>query len=179
MSDQRHPGGLSAKEAAKRLRKLGPVEDRTSRSVASIVAGNVFTLFNAILLGTLPYPDSDRLVLLWEGDRDTPSQSTIVAAPVYEDWRRMNRSLESIAIWEHLTFNVAASDEPEQVIGIRASPSLFDVLGVPPALGRGFRPEEDAPGHAVAVISDAVWQSQFQRSAPRVSEAALPAPPSA
>ncbi len=51
MSDERHPGGLSSKEAAKRLRKLGPVEDRTSRSVASIVAGNVFTLFNAIIGG--------------------------------------------------------------------------------------------------------------------------------
>jgi P-type E1-E2 ATPase len=49
MSAQRHPGGLSAKEAAKRLRKLGPVENRSSRSVASIVAGNVFTLFNLII----------------------------------------------------------------------------------------------------------------------------------
>jgi cation-transporting ATPase E len=49
MSEQRHPGGLSSKEAAKRLRKLGPVEDRTSRSVASIVAGNVFTFFNLII----------------------------------------------------------------------------------------------------------------------------------
>ena len=44
-----HPGGLSASAAAKRLRKLGPVEDRSSRSVSSIVAGNVFTLFNAII----------------------------------------------------------------------------------------------------------------------------------
>jgi cation-transporting P-type ATPase E len=49
VSDQRHPGGLSGKEAAKRLRELGPVEDRTSRSVASIVAGNVFTFFNLII----------------------------------------------------------------------------------------------------------------------------------
>ena len=49
VSDQRHPGGLSSQEAAKRLRKLGPVEDRTSRSVASIVAGNVFTFFNLII----------------------------------------------------------------------------------------------------------------------------------
>jgi cation-transporting ATPase E len=44
-----HPEGLTSKEAAKRLRKLGPVEERSSRSVASIVAGNVFTLFNAII----------------------------------------------------------------------------------------------------------------------------------
>ncbi|HET9368889.1 MAG TPA: ABC transporter permease [Vicinamibacterales bacterium] len=125
----------------------------------------VFTLFNAVLLGTLPYPDGDRLVLLWEGERDTPNVSTIVAAPVYEDWRQMNRSLESIGIFENLTFNIAAGDEPEQVTGVRASPSLFDVLKVAPALGRTFRPDEDAPGHAVAVISDAVWRSQFDRAA--------------
>jgi cation-transporting P-type ATPase E len=49
VSDQRHPGGLSEREAAKRLRQLGPVEDRSSRSVASIVAGNVLTLFNLII----------------------------------------------------------------------------------------------------------------------------------
>src|SRR6476619_6879435 len=49
MSEQRHPGGLSAREAAKRLRKLPPAEDRTSRSIASIVAGNVFTFFNLII----------------------------------------------------------------------------------------------------------------------------------
>src|ERR671910_1548278 len=46
-----HPEGLSSKEAAKRLHKLGPPEERSSRSVASIVAGNVFTLFNAIIGG--------------------------------------------------------------------------------------------------------------------------------
>ena len=49
MNDERHQGGLSSKEAAKRLQKLGAPEDRSSRSVASIVAGNVFTLFNAII----------------------------------------------------------------------------------------------------------------------------------
>ena len=49
MSAESHPGGLSGREAAKRLQKLGPAEDTDSRSVASIVAGNVFTLFNAII----------------------------------------------------------------------------------------------------------------------------------
>jgi cation-transporting ATPase E len=49
MSEASHPGGLSSKEAAKRLRKLGAPEDSSSRSVASIVAGNVFTLFNLII----------------------------------------------------------------------------------------------------------------------------------
>ena len=49
MSAETHPAGLSGKEAAKRLKKLGPPEDSSSRSVASIVAGNVFTLFNLII----------------------------------------------------------------------------------------------------------------------------------
>src|SRR5215207_10030329 len=49
MSEQRHPGGLASKEAARRLRQLGPVEQRSSRSTASIVAGNVFTFFNLII----------------------------------------------------------------------------------------------------------------------------------
>ena len=49
MSESSHQGGLSGQEAAKRLQQLGPAEDPNSRSVASIVAGNVFTLFNAII----------------------------------------------------------------------------------------------------------------------------------
>src|SRR5215216_2528524 len=49
VNDRRHPDGLTSAEAARGLARLGPVEPRTSRSVASIVAGNVFTLFNAIL----------------------------------------------------------------------------------------------------------------------------------
>ncbi|MFN2612417.1 MAG: HAD-IC family P-type ATPase [Solirubrobacterales bacterium] len=49
MSEATHPAGLSAKEARARLRKLGPPEQRSSRSASSIVAGNVFTLFNAII----------------------------------------------------------------------------------------------------------------------------------
>ena len=48
-AEDRHPPGLSGSEAAKRLAKLGEPEDRSSRSIASIVAGNVFTLFNAII----------------------------------------------------------------------------------------------------------------------------------
>src|SRR5215211_9122405 len=49
MSDRAHPYGLSSAEAAQRLKRLGEPEETSSRSVASIVAGNVFTLFNAII----------------------------------------------------------------------------------------------------------------------------------
>jgi putative ABC transport system permease protein len=117
----------------------------------------VFSIVNALLLGSLPYPDPARLVLLWENDPAEPGSTYIVAEPVYQDWKRETRSFSSIGIWEYQTFNVASAQEPEQVQGIRASESLFRTLGVPPALGRVFTVAEEQPGHRVAVVSDAVW----------------------
>ena len=121
----------------------------------------VFSLFNALLLAPLPYPDPARLVLLWETEAGNRNAPFIVAAPNYLDWTRDTRSFSALGIWETLTFNLAATSEPEQVQGLRASASLFRVLGVPPALGRVYTPDEDAPGNKVAVISDAIWQVHF------------------
>jgi putative ABC transport system permease protein len=118
----------------------------------------VFSVFNAVLLHSLPYPNPDRLVLAWETDANEASDTYIVAAPTYGDWRRELTSLESIGLWEYRTFNLAAGEEPEQVSGIRASASLFQVLGVPPALGRTFTEAEDTSGDAIAVVSDDVWR---------------------
>ena len=70
-----------------------------------------------------------------------------------------------MGIWEYRTYNVASSQEPEQVQGIRATASLFTMLGVSPALGRIFTEEEEAPGHRVVVISDGVWRTHFARTA--------------
>jgi putative ABC transport system permease protein len=97
-------------------------------------------------------------VLAWETDASDPSDTYIVVGATYLDWRRELKSLQSIGLWEHQTFNLAGGEEPEQVPGIRASSSLFQVLGVPPALGRTFTEAEDAPGHPLAVVSDAVWR---------------------
>jgi predicted permease len=121
----------------------------------------VFSVFNAILLRSLPYPNPDRLVLAWETDANDPSDTYIVAGPTYGDWRRELTSLESIGLWEYQTFNLAGGDEPEQVPGVRASASLFQVLGVPPALGRTFTEAEDASGDAIAVVSDDVWRTHL------------------
>ena len=121
----------------------------------------VFSLFNSILLGPLPYPNPERLVLLWECDAEDRSRQFIVSAPNYRDWVNETRSFAALGIWEYLTFNLSATADPEQVQGIRASASLFDVLGVRPALGRVFRAEEEAPGQRVAVISDAIWKVHF------------------
>jgi putative ABC transport system permease protein len=121
----------------------------------------VFSIINALLLGSLPYPDPGQLVLVVETDRANRPQSFIVAYPNYQDWRRESTSFSAMGIWEYQTFNIASAAEPEQVQGVRASSSLFTVLGVPPALGRVFTEAEDAPGHHVVVISDGVWRNHF------------------
>ncbi len=139
----------------------------TTLAVAIGSCTAVFSIANAILIRSLPYPDAGRLVLLWETDASDPSDQYIVAAPVYEDWAQRSRTLDRIGIWEYLTFNIAADAEPEQVAGVRASSSLFDVLGVSPVMGRTFRTDEDTAGRHVAVISDAVWRTHFEAD-PRV-----------
>lgn len=121
----------------------------------------VFSIINSLLLTPLPYPDPDRLVLVWETDAGNRDATFIAAQPVYEDWRRESRTLESIGIYEYRTYNVASEQEPQQVSGLRTSPSLFKVLGVPPAVGRVFTDEEDEQGQKVAVISDAVWRTHL------------------
>jgi putative ABC transport system permease protein len=121
----------------------------------------VFSIINALLLGSLPFPNAERLVTLWETDGDNRDSAFVVAEPVYQDWKKETRSFEAMGIWEYRTFNVASAQEPEQVQGIRASSTLFNVLGIPPALGRVHSQQEDLPGHHVVVISDGLWRTHF------------------
>ncbi len=121
----------------------------------------VFSIINALLWGSLPYPNPEQLALVWESDKDNRAQTFIVAHPNYEDWKREAKSFSSMGIWEYRTFNVASDAEPEQVQGIRATASLFTVLGVPPAMGRIFTEAEEAPGHRLVVISDGVWRTHL------------------
>ena len=123
----------------------------------------IFSLVNAMLLRPLPYPESDRLVTLMEASRNQPANIGYnVAAPNYLDWEAQATSFSGMALYEYLGFNLAGDGEPEQVAGLRATHKLFDVLGVPPLLGRGFVAEDDAWGNGkVAVISYGLWQRRF------------------
>jgi putative ABC transport system permease protein len=132
-------------------------------AVAIGACTTVYSLFNRLVFQPLPFPDAERLVLLWETDADDSTRTFIVAAPNYADWVAATTSFESLGIWSEMTFNLAAGENPEQIGGLRASASLFSVLGVPPQLGRVFTSTEETPGHAVAVIADDVWRRHFAR----------------
>ncbi|HKV13031.1 MAG TPA: ABC transporter permease [Thermoanaerobaculia bacterium] len=122
----------------------------------------IFSVVNGVLLKPLPYPDSGELALVWEKNPELGFPRFTVAPPNFVDWSRQSRSFEHMAAIETTRFNLTGGEQPQAVQGARVSASFFRLLGVEPARGRGFRPEEDRPGaERVAVISHGLWQSRF------------------
>ena len=123
----------------------------------------IFSVVNSILLRELPYKDPQQLTLIWtkwpqiEGAPDLP-----VTAPDFNDWRTQNQTFEDLAAFRSQTFNLTGEGEPELVIGVRASASLFPLLGIAPSLGRTFVPADDDLGaERVVVLSHGFWQRRF------------------
>ena len=123
---------------------------------------DVFSLLNSVLLKPLPYPEPERLVLLWEsapffGLRDSP------AAPAnYFDWKERSRSFEEMGALEDASFRLSLGGSPEVIPGSRVTASLLRALRPTPLLGRIFRDEEDQPDAAKAVIlSEELWRKRF------------------
>ena len=121
----------------------------------------VFTIFNAVLLTPLAYPDSDRLVLVYDTQ---PACTTCPASfPKYHDWRSRSGSLfKAIGGSWAAPITWTGSGAPERVQSVTATASMVDVLGVSPNHGRWFTEGEDQPGAAkVVVISHRFWQSRL------------------
>jgi putative ABC transport system permease protein len=127
----------------------------------------IFTVTNATILKKLPFPDPDRLVLVWETFGRNSSNFNIVSAPNYMDFAKQNHVFENIAIFDSAGrgYNLAPKGEnrePEQVSGLRVSSTFFDVLGVQPFLGRNFRPEEEELGKSrVVILSYGLWKRRY------------------
>jgi putative ABC transport system permease protein len=120
----------------------------------------IFSVVNGVLLRPLPFKDPDRLVRLGEWSKEVPGMS--ISYPNFLDWRAQNHVFEGLAATQFDSYNLTGLDEPERLQGRNVSWNFFDVLGVRPAVGRGFRPEEDHAGAPrVCVISHALWQRRF------------------
>jgi putative ABC transport system permease protein len=129
----------------------------------------MFTLINGVLLRPLSFPNADRLLAL-HGSTAALGESRGFSYPDFLDARGASRSM-TMAAWRYGGGAIGAPGDPEYVIGRQISADLFDVLGVPLALGRAFRAEEDRPGAApVAVISFALWQRRFGGSPAAIGE---------
>lgn len=122
----------------------------------------IFTVVNAVLLSPLPFPDSDRLVQLWESQPAKDYFRNVVNPINFLDWRDRTKSFEGMSAVSGRTANLTGLGDPVAVPDMEVSPNFFSVLGVTPLLGRSFLPEEGLPGRdQVAILSFALWQSRF------------------
>lgn len=123
----------------------------------------IFSVIKTVLLEPLPYPDPDKLVMLWERSSLRGFEQEKVTGPDFIDWRRQNSVFQGMAFWFGAgEFNLVSGEGTEKVKAVYTSSGLFPVLGVKPLLGRTFLPEEDQwQGNRVAVISHELWQSRF------------------
>ena len=121
----------------------------------------IFSVVNAVLLRPLAYSSPDRLVQIWSTDLKNKSSQAPDSYPDFLDWRAQNQAFEGMAAYNWATFTLTGSKEPVHVDGLVCSANLFSVLGVQPALGRLFLPEEDRPGHHVVILSHNLWQQRF------------------
>ncbi len=123
----------------------------------------IFTVVDATLLRALPFPEADRLVQLGRGFPDGVGRS--VSAPKFLHWRSAGRpAFASVAAYQSVAsgFNLTGSGQPERLSGSRVSADFFATLGVLPAIGRDFRPDEDLPhGPKVVVLSHETWTARF------------------
>jgi putative ABC transport system permease protein len=122
----------------------------------------IFSVVEAVLLRQLPYPEADRLVVVWENNRMRARPHNVVNQGNFLDWREQSKSFEGMAAFADQRLGLTGGGEPEEVSAQAATPNLFEVLGARPALGRTLLPGDGEAGREeVAVISHGLWQRRF------------------
>jgi len=118
---------------------------------------------NGVLLRSLPFKDSERLVMVWNrGPAAAGGDRTPLAVADLLDWRAQNRSFIEIGAFETASYNLTGGELPEQIHATQVTANFFSVLGVNPQLGRTFLPDEDRAGApCVALLSDGLWRRRF------------------
>ena len=122
----------------------------------------IFSVVNGILLKPLPFPDSHRVVTIWETDANRNVTRGTASAAEFLDWRDMNHVFQELSGWRALYFTITGGGEPERVWGSQVSGNFFRTLRVTPMLGRDFTPEDEQIGHEhVVILSYGLWQSRY------------------
>src|SRR5688572_15137929 len=117
----------------------------------------IFSLVSAVWLRPLPFIDANRLVTLWVDAGAIGGPLSVNIAPAnFVDWQERSQSFESMSAIEPRDFNLSGDGgDPERLAGVRASPNLFETIGLAPIVGRTFT-AEDVEGEPV-VVSEGFW----------------------
>jgi predicted permease len=147
-------------------RRLMKDRSFTIAAVAALTLGigansAVFTIVNAMLLRSLPLDQPDRIVRI--STRDGLGRLRGTSLRDFEDWQRASRAFSGMALVYGSTISFSADDvAPEEYRGAYISANGFSIVGLSPAVGRGFAAEDDRPGApAVILLGYRVWQSRY------------------
>lgn len=122
----------------------------------------VFSIFNIVALQPLSYAAPSRVVFLLATDSETGELRFSRRVADFLDIQRDARSFDQVAAYSYLSAAITGSDVPDRVQAYRVTANTFELLGVPPALGRTFDSQDGEAGHdQVAVISDGLWRRRF------------------
>jgi putative ABC transport system permease protein len=122
----------------------------------------IFSLVNAVLLRPLPFAEPERLVMIWEDAARIGFPKNTPAPANYVDWKTQTRSFEGMAALMTASYNLTGQGEPQKIAAHAVTADLFPLLGVRPARGRAFTPEEEKPGSdGVVILSHGLWRDSF------------------
>ncbi len=142
-------------------------------SLALAVGANtaVFSLINAVLLRDLPYREPERMVIVWNQFQATDQLKDGFSVVEFDDLRERAQAFEEVAGTRPGLANLTGDGEPELLVTVRTSTNLFRLLGIKPALGRDFLPEEETAGRErVVIISHSLFARRFAQRASIVGE---------
>ncbi|MDP2470599.1 MAG: ABC transporter permease [Candidatus Palauibacterales bacterium] len=126
--------------------------------------GSVTTIFSAVdvfMLRPLPYPESQDLLSVYTTNQDRGWTNVSFSVPDFVDFRERSQTMD-VAASRGTSFNLSEGDRPERAEGRLLTWNWLRVLGVQPALGRGFTEDEEVEGRdRVALISHGLWQRRF------------------
>ena len=124
---------------------------------------SIFSVVDSVLLKPFAFASPDRLVMLRELLPELESSPLPDNPNHFLDWQSSTKTFSGLSIFTNSNSSISVgTDHPELVAGLRVEPNFFDVLGIHPFLGRGFRPGEATKGSdKVVVLSWSAWQRYF------------------
>lgn len=134
----------------------------------------IFSVADAVMFRPLPFPQPDRIAMIWElhaprpSDRDPEYRDPLRHWPTYDEtfaeWKQQSQTIEHLSGWQPEAMTLTGQGNAQRLTGAAVSQDFFKLLGAVPQLGRTFTAEEEQPGaNGVVLLSDGLWRSQFGR----------------
>lgn len=170
--ETRHVSGLGffdmlRQDARFAFRTFRQAKGFTVVAVATIALGigataAIFSVVDALILKPLPYPEADRVVMVWMDNRRLAVKEDFHSYPNLMDLKAQNRSLSHLTPYREGGFNLTGTGEPQRVVAGLVTAESFSALNARPIVGRLFAAENERTANdAVVVIGEGLWRSNF------------------